>query len=373
MRSIPYVIFLALLLPNIMLAADKVELKSYRLWKDDSPPQKKNVPFVKGVELFTVHDGEAAKDRYWWLKGVAIYPFEGTLFTSFGHNDDHRENTYKEILRGRRSTDGGKTWSALETIGAGSETEANSHAVYYEHDGQLWMLAPRFSGHGGKWLGQLQTEAFLLNEKTDRWESQGIVCEDNWPMTPPMRMQNGDWIMGGLDKNFHASVAISKQGDPMSWKKVSIPRTPGEVYSETAVLVDGDEVIAIMRNQTKPLAAVSISRDCGKTWSLAGPSNLPMSVSQPFAGMLSDGRRYLIYNQGNRDTLLIALSEPGEKCFSKLLRIADHTKSGNPPRKARSLAYPYAAEHEGKLYVVYHTKGAHKFNAHLAVLPIENL
>ena len=373
MRLMSCVSFFLLVSCSVVLAADKMELNHYRLWKDDNPPSKKDVPFVKGVELYTVHDGEAAKDAYWWLKGASIHPFKGTLFASFGHNDDHQENTYKEVLRGRRSTDGGKTWSPIETIGAGLENEANSHAVYYERDGQLWLLAPRFSGRGGKWLGKLETEAFLLDEKTGKWESKGIVCDDNWPMTPPVRMQNGDWIMGGLDKNFHASVAISKQGDPLHWEKVAIPRASGQIYSETSVLVDGDEVVAIMRNETKPMAAVSISRDCGKTWSVAGPSNLPMAVAQPFAGMLSDGRRFLVHNQGNRDTLLIALSEPGEKYFSKLLRIADHTKSGNPPRKVHSLAYPYAVEHEGKLYVIYHARGGHKFNAHLAVLPIENL
>jgi hypothetical protein len=111
-------------------------------------------------------------------------------------------------------------------------------------------------------------------------------------------------------------------------------------------------------------------------------SNLPMAASKPYAGLLSTGQRYLICtttaDSGNRRSpLTIALSRPGEKLFSRIWRIrnAVHDGPGESHPNCR-LSYPYAAEHEGKLYVIYSNDGARGGNrnsAELAIIPTEAL
>src|SRR5690606_1133585 len=140
------------------------------------------------------------------------------------------------------------------------------------------------------------------------------------------------------------------------------------------VIVDGNHVMAIMRNATEPTAAVSISKDGGETWSLAGPSNFAMNTSKPYGGTLSTGQRYLISNLGNnRGTLTITVSDALENTFSKAWRITDRSP---PPieypgyAKGPQWSYPYAHEHDGKLYVVY-SDG--KERGAMAVLPISSL
>jgi hypothetical protein len=113
-----------------------------------------------------------------------------------------------------------------------------------------------------------------------------------------------------------------------------------------------------------------------------GESNLPMTTSKPAAGMLSNGRRYLVCtnaanNGGRRAPLTIAISEPGQELLSKVLviRHAEHNGPGESNPKT-SLSYPCATEHEGKLYIGFSNSGGRGGNhnsAEMAVIPLEKL
>ena len=110
-------------------------------------------------------------------------------------------------------------------------------------------------------------------------------------------------------------------------------------------------------------------------------STLPVTASEPAAGMLSNGRRYLVCtnaanNGGKRYPLTIAISEPGKEVFSKVfvIRHAEHSLGESNPKA--SLSYPCATEHDGKLYVGFSNNGGRKGNlnsAEIAVIPIEKL
>lgn len=111
-------------------------------------------------------------------------------------------------------------------------------------------------------------------------------------------------------------------------------------------------------------------------------SNLPMVSSQPSVGTLSNGQRFLVCSttadSGNRRyPLTIAVSDPGEQSFCRIYRIRDaiHDGPGESVHNA-ALAYPYAVEHDGKLYVGYSNsggRGANRNRAELAIIPIESL
>ena len=83
-------------------------------------------------------------------------------------------------------------------------------------------------------------------------------------------------------------------------------------------------------------------------------------------------------DSGNRRSpLTIAVSRPGEKVFTRIYRIRDavHDGPGESGPNHR-LSYPYAVEHEGKLYVIYSNdggRGGNRNSAELAIVPVDRL
>ena len=135
---------------------------------------------------------------------------------------------------------------------------------------------------------------------------------------------------------------------------------------------EGERVTAIIRGGGG-VAWVSTSEDYGRSWSTASPSNLPMPRAKAYIGKLSTGQFYLLSNLGNRDTLVISVSDPGEQTLSRMWRIRNGKST--PPRfpghaKGKQWSYPYGYEHNGKLFVVY---SIGKEDCGLSILPIESL
>ena len=107
-----------------------------------------------------------------------------------------------------------------------------------------------------------------------------------------------------------------------------------------------------------------------------------MSASKPYAGKLSTGQRYLIGTissdcDNRRTPLTIAVSRPGESTFSVLFRIRDAiTQQPDKSHPKGCLAYPFAVERDGKLYVGFSNdggRGANRNSGELAVFPVGSL
>jgi hypothetical protein len=103
-----------------------------------------------------------------------------------------------------------------------------------------------------------------------------------------------------------------------------------------------------------------------------------MATSKPYAGTLSTGQRFLACTTtadtgDGRSPLTIAVSKPGQTVFSKMYvvrhSVSDNTPGVSDPRA--DFSYPYAVEHDGKLYVGY-THKSHMANE-LAVIPVAAL
>jgi hypothetical protein len=329
----------------------------FTLWTGPSiPSDVEQIPFVEGIQHQTIQ--RATKDGYKFLHGAAIVHHKGVLHANWA-NSPTDENGPHETLQGRRSQDGGKTWSDLEVIGPGFDgPDRHSHGVLFAHQGELWTIGARFGvGTPGRKFPGLKAEAFVLDEKNDRWQSRGIVIQNCWPYDQPARMSNGNWITGGQDKDGLPIVAVSQRDDFSHWDSILIPypshMKPG--FAETTVWAEGSQVLAIIRGGLG-VAWVSTSNDCGQTWTVAQESNLPMPRAKAYLGKLNSGQLYLLSNFHNRDTLAISVGRPGEQTLSRMWRIR-HGKSPAPRfpghAKSKQWSYPYGYEHDGKLYVVY--------------------
>ena len=359
--------------------------KTIMLWTGSALPKTSEAEVLKGVQFHVIKKYERNVDGYGFLHGVALAWHKGRLYASFGHNMGS-ENTLTEEGRYCVSEDGGKTWSNVQTIDVGIDEDdlAVSHGVFLSHRETLWAFLGSF--HGTR--KGVHTRTYALNEETGQWRAQGTVARDGfWPMTEPVKMDDGNWIMPGfiVGQGNPAAVAISAGDDLKKWKTMIIPRGPGvrNMWGESTIFVDGPRVTNIARYGGKAIALVASSSDYGRSWTPSTESNLPMAASKPCSGVLSNGQRYLICSTtadgGNRRSpLTIAVSKPGENTFSKVfvIRHAVFEDSPGESHPSAALSYPYAIEYRGKLYVGYSNNGERHGNnnsAELAIIPIAKL
>ena len=385
-----HILVITLLSTLSVLPSQAAEPAPFPIWKPGAMLAKaEKLPEISNAEFHVIKKWDKKSDGYTFLHGVGLAQHKGKLYASFGHNKG-AENTVSEEAQYRVSEDGGRTWGSLKVIDVGDEPDlAVSHGVFLVHQGALWAFQGAYYGK----MKRIHTRAYRLNEKTGKWEKQGVVVKDGfWPMNQPEKMADGNWIMPGFAAGpysnkgiFHAAVAISHGNNLTKWDFVKIPvaKNVKAMRGESAIFVDGKTIFNIARYGASPMALVAKSEDFGRNWSPSTVSNLPMTTSKPAAGILSTGQRYLVCttakgNGGKRTPLTIALSKPNENQFSKIFVIRRSRHDGKPGESADrlSLSYPYAMEYDGNLYVGYSNNGGRHANlnsAELAVIPIKSL
>lgn len=402
-KTVPAILWKGFAMAFLLLAArtgtaqEKEAVSVYDLWTGDSIPRIADIAVLKRVKFRVIKKYEPERDGYRFLHGLAIARYHGQWIVSFGHNKGP-ENTGSEEAQSMFSKNG-KRWDKLTNIDNPEGDLAVSHGVFFERGDTLWAFMGAFHGT----LANTHMRAYIWQRDSRQWKKMGVVAEAGfWPLQEPVLMDNGHWIMAGasLGSGNPPAVAICKDGNFTRWEVKRVP-SKTNVWGESSVIADGSRILLISRSAGNtprfegyrhPLAWVSFSDDYGETWSILQPSNLPMAASKPYAGVLSTGQRYLIGSTssdgGNaRHPLTIAVSRPGEKTFSKLyvIRHAVHDGPGESDPKA-GLAYPYAIEHKGKLWVVYSNSGGGKGrvgeagramwnnnSGELAIIPIKEL
>ena len=359
------------------------------VWTGGRFPTLGQLPQAQGVEFRTIKPYEPERDGYKWLHGVALCWHEGRLYASYGTNPA-RENSAGERCHCRVSADGGKTWSAPQLIDDGDPAAklAVSHGALLSHGGRLHSFMGAFTDD----MRDVRTRLAVLEPETGRWRRVGTVVGGGfWPMQAPVRMGDGNWIMGGLRcakglegvRENRPAVAVSDGDDLTKWTLIVVEEGPiSRCWGEATVDVSGPFVTLTSRPGWKAAPAVALvatSADYGRRWTPLRPTNLPMATAKPFTGRLSDGRRYAVNSMtadggAARDSMVIALSRPGEWAYSTawLVRTAGMAADGKP----RKFCYPYAVERDGKLYLGYSDSGGRggNFNsAELAVIPLASL
>jgi hypothetical protein len=347
------------------------------------------VPFPDSIEAieplayasYSLAHRADANLRFLHQSGIGFHA--GELFVGWNHAFQD-ESAGDVRINGRRSRDGGRTWTPLETIAPELPGDERwEYCSFLSHQGRMWAFSTRA---GQAWdFSEPKMEAFVFDPEEARWERRGVVLEDFVASDKIRRLANGNHIMAGMfvraqsGNDMENRIAISAGDDLTSWRQTRIPHPPGMRWPLVSLIVDGPRVTAILRNSKDTWALVSTSEDHGETWPEARLSNMPMIAMKPFAGMLSTGQRYLISGtppapgDHTRSALTIAVSEPGGPHFRRIWKIS----RGVPyplrypgAAKRPQWSYPKAVEHAGHLYVIY---SVHKEDAEMAIIPLESL
>ncbi|MCX6898597.1 MAG: sialidase family protein [Verrucomicrobia bacterium] len=364
-------------LSSVELAADPDTLQ---LWdaKVPFPPYEE----MRDLDVVThVQVERAQRGGYHYLHEPALAWHNGVLHAGWANHRLFEANEKDELLRGRRSTDGGLTWGpatiwiAPPSLGG----ESWNHPVIMSHQGKLW-------GFFTRWEKEVpRAEIFNLDETKQAWQAVQAHIPGFIPFTPPRKMRDGNWIMGGELGWTEAAVAISHGDDFKRWDVVKLPRPEAMtlLFPETTLFERGDTLIAVCRPKGAKTAPVSVSKDCGHTWTTFSQSNFPLAQSKPLCGWLSTGQQYLItanLEQG-RTLMSIAVTAPGGDTFCRIWKIRHQQTPlrrllGSSKDKKTKVggntewSYPAAVEHEGKLYVIY-THG--KEDCALSIIPVSAL
>ena len=303
------------------------------------------------------------------------------LYAGWANHPLFEANVKDEVLRGRQSSDGGLTWGPVKTWAAPPLLggESYNHPVLSVHQGKLWGFFTRWERE------QPRTEIFTLDETAQTWQPRQAHIPGFLPFTPPRKMRDGNWIIGGEKHWYEAAVAISHGDDFTRWDVVQIPR-PDEIallFPETTLFERGDTLVAICRPKNAKTAPAAESKDCGRTWTPLRLSNFPLAASKPLCGRLSTGQQYLITDnlEQGRALLSIAVTAPGGDLFCRIWKIRHQQTPlrrllGSPDGKKTHVggntewSYPAAIEHDGKLYVIY-TQG--KEDCALSIIPLTAL
>ena len=360
-------------------------------WPDDVPyPTPAEICFPDGIYHSIVHDCDT-DPAYKFLHETAIGVLDDELFAAWYHNPKH-ELQGKTFQRFRTSKDFGKTWSDHAIL----MDRDNDKGLMYVGVQFLTLDATLYAFTNQEHGTERPVDCILLSwDKTNRkWVEHGPIAERFLAMQQPMLMDNGNFVMSGSyaarpgQVNATVPVVYISQGKDIEkpWRRVLLDTAKRvNVFAETAVVVDGKNLLAVTRLEKNPFPNFYESNDFGESWRKIENKTFAASHSKFAAGTLSTGYRYIIYNlprfkrndDGNiltegmnrgRHTLVIAVAKPGEKAFSRIWKISDVTQS----TAQKASHYPCAVEHEGMLYVTY--TGGHKLrNCGFTAIPVASL
>ncbi len=346
--------------------------ENYSLWNGVDDISYNNVPSVHDVEKSVVINCEEIYGGKYFVHGIAIERFErdgkNVLVATWAYNPV-AENTPGEQAHYAFSYDDGKTWTEPREIKSNTKGYSASHGVMWYYQDTLYAMIPVVMFETSPWT--IKCELNIYNFETEQWEYQNDCCHGFWPTSKPVKLDTGNWIVGGPVLSL-SGRAITEGDNFTKWRVMQTGKEENRFkFSETGLAVNGNMAVLIGRNENSPTTdslgvsdsgryelGVAVSYDYGETFTKMKLSGVYSSPSKPMCGTLSDGRFYMIWNMDvanveSRHRLLLGIGDPNTGAINQVYMLAYY---------AGGISYPYALEADGYLYVAYSQSIANRVN-----------
>ncbi|MEA5032735.1 MAG: exo-alpha-sialidase [Sphaerochaeta sp.] len=204
---------------------------------------------------------------------------------------------------------GTQTWSTPEKVSDDPARSEQNPVFFPVPDGKLWLMwtsqesgnqdsavvMRRISSDGGYTWGPI--ELFI--------DTPGTFVRQ-----PPVILENGDWLLTVFycvhvpgqkwvgNKDYSAVKISSDQGK--TWKEIVVPGSLGCVHMNIIDL-GGGSLVAFFRSRWADHVYTTRSRDWGKTWDAAEPTELPNNNSSIQVCRLQNGHLAMVFNNMNAE------------------------------------------------------------------------
>src|SRR5690606_22169963 len=160
----------------------------------------------------------------------------------------------------------------------------------------------------GKMTGHdriLNTTTYKYDGPQKKWQELQKTGDLFLPNCTPVKLNNGNWMMAGRVASAPGQLplipaVLISWGDSIenTWRLVKLPAEYNEdQYPETTIITSGKNIYAFTRADgpaNKP--DVFISNDYGESWTKIRSHDFNAISSKLYAGTLSDGRGYIVFN-----------------------------------------------------------------------------
>ena len=219
-----------------------------------------------------------------------------------------REGAKDVAIFTARRPPGSEGWTQPEIVVNTPNASEGNPVLFVDAKGDVWLFY--VSMYGDRWT-ECKVYYRTSTAMGSGWSDRSILRDELGWMTrnKPLYLSNGDIVLPVYDeRNWHSMVMISEDGGE-TWNTHGNLSSPKGVIQPTVVQREDGSLLMLMRSRDGEIWR-STSKDLGRTWEPAHPTDLPNPNCGVDMVRLLSGNIALVYNDTphGRTPLTVALS-----------------------------------------------------------------